>query len=104
MTVCTTNPNHPGLGHGSDETPVEQNKAYLVLSPEELAKGFVRPLRDVYRHTVCGTDTRMSYELAATYARNPGFYGLTYCVQCRKHRPVGAAGEFVWLDGTKVGV
>jgi hypothetical protein len=104
MTICTTNPNHPGLGHGTDNKPVEQNKAYLVLTPEELAKGFVRPLRDVYRHTICGQDTRMSYEVAATYARDPSFYGSTYCVQCRMHRPVGAAGEFVWLDGTKVGV
>lgn len=33
--------------------------------------------------------------LAETYAREPGFYGSTYCCSCRMHRPVGAGGEFV---------
>ena len=47
----------------------------------------------------CGAVTTMGIELAQTYARDPGFYGSTYCVGCSKHRPVGAAGEFVW-DGT----
>jgi hypothetical protein len=104
MTICTTNPNHPGLRTGTDETPVPQNDAYLVLSQEEIAKGFVRPLRDIYRHMVCGQDTRMSEGLAQTYARIPAFCGATYCVHCQKHRPVGQQGEFVWLDGSKVGV
>lgn len=31
-------------------------------------------------------------------ARDPSFYGSTYCCGCRMHRPVGAAGEFTWLD------
>jgi hypothetical protein len=104
MTRTTTNRNDPGLRWGKpDETPVGQNEAYLVLTPEEIAKGFVRPLRDIYRHTVCGGDTRMSEDIAASYARDPTFYQSTYCVNCRKHRPVGPDGEFVWLDGTKVG-
>ncbi len=30
--------------------PDGQNKSYLVLSAEELAKGFVRPVRSSYRH------------------------------------------------------
>jgi hypothetical protein len=37
-------------------------------------------------------------------ARFPAFYGNTYCARCNLHRPVGEAGEFVWLDdGSKVG-
>lgn len=49
----------------------------------------------------CGTETTMGRELSETYARNPSFYGLTYCVACMKHRPVA---EFVWTaDGSRVG-
>lgn len=46
----TTNPNDPALGHGSDNVPVPMNEKYLVLSDEELAKGFVRPFRDKHIH------------------------------------------------------
>jgi len=48
----------------------------------------------------CGTQTTMGQALAETYAREPGFYGSTYCCGCSMHRPVGAAGEFIW-DGTQ---
>jgi hypothetical protein len=51
----------------------------------------------------CGSETKMSPELAETYAREPHFYGATYCVRCRMHRPVGEVGEFVWRDGSRVG-
>jgi hypothetical protein len=100
----TTDPSDPRLGHGADEHPVPQNEAYLVLSEEERAKGFVRPVRRSYVHTVCGGVTTMSQAIAETYASNPGFYSGTYCVHCGMHRPVGEHGEFVW-DGTdeKVG-
>ena len=102
----TTDPADPRLTHGADsldEAPVPQAEVYLVLSEEELAKGFVRPIRRSYVHSVCGTETTMGNALAETYARSPGFYGATYCVHCGAHRPVGAEGEFVWDDGTKVG-
>lgn len=100
MTDVTTDPNDPRLGRGSDESPQPQNDAYLVLSQEECAKGFVRPVRVTYRHMTCGATTSMGLAIAETYARNPKFYGSTYCVSCRMHRPVG---EFVWLDGSTVG-
>lgn len=49
----------------------------------------------------CGTVTNMGKELSETYARNPKFYGATYCVGCQMHRPVS---EFVWTaDGAVVG-
>jgi len=49
--MLTTDPNDPGLRHGGpDTTPVPQNKVYLVLSEEERAKGFVRPVRRSYVH------------------------------------------------------
>lgn len=83
--------------------PDGQNEAYLVLSEEERAKGFVRPVRRSYVHQKagCGTMTTMGLALAETYARDPKFYSHTFCAGCRTHLPVE---EFVW-DGTieKVG-
>lgn len=100
----TTDPTDPRLGHGVDAEPVSQNEAYLVLSDTERAQGFVRPVRRSYRHLTCGTVTTMAQAIAETYARDPHFYGATYCCACRMHLPVGENGEFVW-DGTdeKVG-
>lgn len=100
----TTDPNDPNLGHGSNEIKVPQNKSYLVLSDEEIAKGYVRPVRRSYTHLTCGTVTTMNLTIAQTYARDPKFYGATYCVHCQMHKPVGENGEFVW-EGTneKVG-
>lgn len=48
----------------------------------------------------CGGATTMGQALAETYARNPSFYGQTYCVHCQMHRPVE---EFLWDDGSVVG-
>lgn len=99
----TSDPSDPRLTHGSDTTATPQAPVYLVLSDDERAKGFVRPYRDTYRHLICGTETRMSRDISETYARQPTFYGSTYCTWCSQHRPVGAGGEFEWLDGSKVG-
>lgn len=81
-----------------------QQKAYVVLSEEERAKGFVRPVRRSYVHEKCGVVTTMGQALAETYARDPYFYSGTFCCGCGTHFPVGEDGEFVW-DGTseKVG-
>lgn len=101
----TTDPTDPRLTHGVDDEPTEQAETYLVLSEEERAKGFVRPVRHTYTHLEeyggCGMATTMGQAIAETYARTPSFYGSTYCVGCRMHLPVG---DFVW-DGTmeKVG-
>ncbi len=78
-------------------------KDYVVLSADERAKGFVRPVRREYRHLKCGVVTKMAQSIAETYAREPGFYSGTFCVGCRTHFPVGEAGEFVW-DGTDIKV
>jgi hypothetical protein len=150
----TTNPQDPALRE------IEQSgmqKSYLVLSDEERAKGFVRPLRTSYRHvgirpkyllrdltpeehkqsdqygyvkyeeypesespvtgrywtraqlnSGCGSVTTMGLAIAETYARDPKFYGGTFCCHCGKHLRVGEGGEFVWIeadgsDGPKVG-
>jgi hypothetical protein len=98
-----TDRNDPRLGHGPDDEVTGQNAAYLVLSEKERQAGFVRPVRTSYRHTTCGAVTTMSVGIAETYARQPDFYGSTFCTTCQMHRPVGWNGEFEWLDGTKVG-
>jgi hypothetical protein len=95
MSRHTTDPNDPDLGHGVDTEQTDQNDAYLVLSDEERAKGFVRPVRTAYQHDACGSVTTMSLAIAETYARQPEFYGATYCCACRKHLPVS---EFVWIE------
>jgi hypothetical protein len=97
----TSDPNDPRLTHGADPADApyrDQAAVYLVLSEEERAKGFVRPVRREYWHEKCGAVTKMGQALAETYARNPGFYGSTYCVHCGQHRPVGADGEFRWCN------
>lgn len=84
-----------------------QQESYLVLSEEERAKGFVRPVRKSYRHAKCGTITRMGQAIAETYARDPKFYGGTFCCDCGKHFPLKEAdgkANFFWdPDGTPVG-
>lgn len=119
MSRVTTDPLDPELGRGVDTEPNDQKSVYLVLSDEEIAKGLVRPIRKTYVHTYmldgtqvpvvltneqtggCGAATTMSVSIAETYARDPKFYGATYCVGCRMHLPVE---EFHWDDDfTKVG-
>ena len=84
--------------HRELEPSTGQQKGYVVLSDEERAKGFVRPVRNSYKHLTCGTVTTMGQALAETYARDPSFYSGTFCANCRSHFPVGEDGEFVWTD------
>jgi hypothetical protein len=84
-----------------------QQQDYVVLTAEERAKGFVRPVRRTYRHLKCGGVTTMSQAIAETYARDPRFYSGTFCLDCGAHFPIesfGQDGQFVWIDdGSKVG-
>lgn len=99
MSALTSDPNDPRLTRGIDAEPTPQAPAYLVLSEAERAKGFVRPVRSSYRHTKCGTVTTMGVALAETYARDPKFYGSTYCCGCALH---AAVGEFTWTGSTEL--
>lgn len=89
----TADRDDPGINKPTDSG---QNEKYLVLSEDERAKGFVRPVRTAYVHTECGTLTTMGLSIAETYARDPKFYGSTFCCACGGHFRVE---EFVW-DGT----
>lgn len=97
----TDDPNDPRIVRGGGDTePVPQHDVYLVLSEAERAQGFQRPVRRTYVHTRgCGATTTMGQALAETYARDPAFYGATYCVGCSMHRPVA---EFDWDGSTDV--
>jgi hypothetical protein len=139
----------PRVGHPHEEGPAAgpidttgMHEAYWVLSEEERAKGFVRPVRASYKHvgmrpqgetrplteeeherydkfnyvayepygpeknpstgrfwtqeqldSGCGRITTMGHALAETYARDPKFYGATYCATCKQHF---AVSEFIW--------
>lgn len=99
----TTDRNDPGLRKIKSDG---QQEVYLVLSEEERAKGFVRPVRHAYRHAKCGIVTTMGNALAETYAINPKFYTGTYCCFCRTHFPLQTAEgpQFFWTqDGEPVG-
>ena len=143
-------------GHREINPDTGMQKGYVVLSEEERAKGFVRPVRSSYIHVgppgpqyplldltekqlgqrttsnyvkyekypeggsavgrfwtqaeldriarPCNGLTTMGRALAETYAREPSFYGGTFCAVCGQHFDVGVNGEFVW-SGTneKVG-
>lgn len=145
------NPPAPGFKNGPAPQPIGangQHEAYWVLSEEERAKGFVRPVRRSYRHVGptgpryplreldedqreyyrafnythfepypegesaligrfwtqvqldkvnkgCRSVTTMGLALCETYARDPSYYGSTFCCGCGTHLPVG---EFRWVE------
>lgn len=64
--------------------------------PGVIGRFFTAEQLEDYKNSGCETKTTMGLALSETYARNPKFYGATYCCACRKHLPVE---EFVW-DGT----
>lgn len=83
-----------------------QQECYLILPEEERARGFVRPVRRSYRHVKCNTVTSMGQALAETYARDPYFYGATFCVSCGTHFNLitDSKHQFLWTDGSGQGV
>src|ERR1035437_1902957 len=135
------NPPDPEYDNSAPQ-PIDPNtgmhKDYWILSEEERAKGFVRPVRLSYRHigvrpkhpireltqeekeqhgkfgyvaveiypspliglfwtdkqlhSGCGSITIMNRSIAETYARNPKFYGATFCANCGTHLRVGENG------------
>lgn len=79
-----------GFDYG-ERRPDGQHERHPHL-PEDSPLPFVRPVR----------------VLAETYARVPHYYGRTFCSRCRDYFPVGAQGEFLWIEedgrlGPKVG-
>lgn len=99
--TCLTDGSPVTDAHREIDPATGMQKGYVVLCPDELKKGFVRPVRTSYVHSKCGKTTTMGLNLAETYARDQSFYGGTYCVGCKTHFPVA---EFTWSGTTdKVG-
>lgn len=119
--ICTTTGAPVEQVRAEQTNETGQHNAYIVLCEDERKKGFVRPYRDAYKHVGtlvevvhepsfsvsrhreggCGTVTTMGRSLSETYARDPAFYGATFCMRCNAHFPVD---QFVWTaDGAQVG-
>lgn len=155
--LCTTSGAPVADVRANQKNETGQHDGYIVLCPEERAKGFVRPYRDRYEHvgrSICGKliasagenilggsrficdephghegqcvgshrvvsqpehadierthriggcngVTTMGRALSETYARDPSFYGATFCCGCNRHMPIA---EFIWTaDGQQVG-
>lgn len=74
---------------------------YEEYPPDHDSGAIGRLWTDEMLRSGCGAVTTMGRVLSETYARDPKFYGATYCVGCRKHLPVE---EFIWTaDGERVG-
>jgi hypothetical protein len=106
-TTLSGNPPDPEYYHiegSAAPQPIDsatgKHKDYWILTEQERSKGFIRPVRITYKHLACGNSTTMNRVIAETYARNPKFYGATFCAYCRQHLLVE---EFIWSDGSKVG-
>ena len=70
---CMTDGSPETEGHREISPSTGQQKGYVVLTAEERAKGFVRPVRTAYIHQSCKTLTTMAVSIAETYARDPKF-------------------------------
>lgn len=97
--LCTTSGEPVEKVRAEQTAETGQHPGYIVLCPDERAKGFVRPFRSAYKHTLCGTVTTMSRDLSETYARQPTFYSHTFCVHCNRHLPVA---QFRWTEDDQV--
>lgn len=121
QVLCTTDGRPVEDVRKAQQDETGQHSSYVILCPDERAKGFTRPYRTSYKHvgrlehlvgddgaegpTVrvggCGTVTTMGRALSETYARDPKFYTHTFCVYCNSHPPVS---EFIWtVDHQEVG-
>lgn len=86
---------HVGLRLGCDD----YKRPDGVMGGPCLNCGHTQP--EHIRSGRCGAVTTMNRPLSETYARDPHFYGATFCVGCNKHLPVN---EFIWTaDGQEVG-
>ena len=99
MTDRTLTDGSPVTDDHRELKPNGQQKDYVVLSDEERAKGFVRPVRHSYVHDKCGVHTKMGTSIAETYARDPKFYNGTFCCGCGSHFPLD---EFKWLGTDQI--
>lgn len=92
-------PKHPLRDLTPDEKNLYADSGFTKFEcyPESESPRVGRFWTDEELRGGCGTVTTMGLALAETYARDPKFYGSTFCCGCRKHFPVK---QFLW-DGTE---
>jgi len=62
---------------------------------------YAAPIRRKYIHKSCGVVTKIGLDIAETYAKNPNYYGRTFCCGCKDYFNVG---DFYWeIDGVILG-
>jgi hypothetical protein len=71
-----------------------------VLTPEEAAKGYVRPHRDAVTHQKCGIVSILRRDVAQAFAKTPTMLSRVRCTACRGDFD---AKDFVW-SGSKEAV
>lgn len=72
-----------------------KNNPFKKISPSTVGRYWTQKQLD----SGCGSETRMGTALSETYARNPKFYGATFCSNCGAHFPVE---EFIWTADDQI--
>ncbi len=101
--VGAAGPTHPVRHLTEGEKALYADEGYVqyeLYPPDEAITGRYWSAAALARVGAgCGTVTTMPPAIAETYARQPRYYGSTFCCGCREYLPVGPDGEFTW-DGT----
>lgn len=86
--LCTTNGRPVQEVRASQTNETGQHDGYIVLCPDERAKGFVRPYRDTYQHVGRAPE-------CSDYKRPAGVMGGP-CLNCNRpqpdHQRIGGCG------------
>lgn len=89
------------LSEADKKDPIKATYAGFEKYPDSISPLTGRYWTHEELNSGCGTLTVMGRSLSETYARDPKFYGATYCAGCQKHFPVH---QFHWnADNTVVG-
>jgi hypothetical protein len=94
-------PRHPTRELQGTELELKEKFGYVLFEeyPESESPVAGRYWTQKQLRSGCGTVTTMGREIAETYARNPKFYGGTFCAGCGVHLPLE---EFVWTGTDEV--
>lgn len=108
--VGPSGPAHPTRPLTAEEAERYERFGYVSFEPYPESEGpatgrfWTQEQLDRVQNGGCGGVTTMGKALAETIARDPSFYGSTFCAHCHDYFPIGETGEFVWEDdGSRMG-
>jgi len=84
--------------HKQIDPTTGQQKGYVVLTAEERAKGFVKPVRGIVYPQGLRLPDEYGTALAETYARNPWFLQRHVCCACGAHFDLN---QFHWKTASR---